>query len=242
MRFLLAFILCASTAVAGDDEPMIVVKAPKQTVAGRLVKIDASQSNVDSMEWHLVDGSAEDFDVAFDGKRATFSNPRPGVYFFAVAGAKLVDGKAVAVGVIIRVELISDPDKPPTIPTTPTVPPNTPNPPTIPDPPAASLAAWVQENASNLVVRDPTRGKTATALAASYRAWAKAGATSPDAQTFVFGTNKLLDLLLGQVNKQAAWKPFRDALDAKLGTLGLTTVAQHIAAWEQIAQGLERVN
>lgn len=228
------------------DAPMLAVKAPKETVAGKQVKLDASGSNVDSLEWHLVDGPQEDFYVDTDGKHATFGTPIPGVYYFSISGAKLVDGKALAVGAVVKVTLVPDPtkpvDPPVTPPVTPTIPPA--QPPTTPPvtPPAEGFAAWIQRTAESTVT-DTSRAQTAKALAAAYRAWARgAGSTTNDPQKFVLGSNKLLDLLLTQAGKQAAWKPFRDALDARLAKLGMTTVQQHVGVWEEIAQGLEAVN
>lgn len=239
------------TAEATPDVPMLAVKAPKETIAGKQVKLDASGSNVDSLEWHLVDGPQDDFYVDTDGKHATFGTPLPGVYYFSISGAKLVDGKALAVGAVVKVTLIPDPTKPVDPPSTPpTIPPSNPptnppptTPPTTPPTQPEGFAAWIQRTAESTVVSDPSRAQSAKALAAAYRAWARgAGATTNDPQKFVLGSNKLLDLLLNQAGKQAAWKPFRDALDARLAKLGMTTVQQHVGVWEEIAQGLEAVN
>lgn len=239
---LICVVLFAQPGWADDEAkvPMIVVASPKETVAGKLVKLDASKSTVDSMEWRLIDGPQEDF-VA-EGMRASFATPTPGVYFVAIAGATTVTGKSVATIAIVKVTLIPDPAKPGPPPTNP--PPGTPPPappPTNP-PPDASLSNWVRATVRATVTDDSTRGRTAKALAASYRAWASAGgAGARDAQQFVLGSNKLLDLLLTQAGKQAAWKNFRDALDEELASLRLTTIEQHVAAWKEIAAGLEGV-
>ncbi len=229
---------------AAAELPLLVIKAPKETVAGHLVKLDATGSNVDSLEWHLVDGTVDDYDVAADGKRATFSNPSPGIYFFAVAGAKLVDGKALAAGAVVKVTLVSDPNKPAQPPIAPpvnppSVPPSNPQPP--PSPPQEDIAAWALSAVYRTV--DPNdRKRVSGAIAKSMRLWADgAGKLTNDPQQFVIGSNKLLDLLLQQMGKQAEWKQFRDEMQTKLSTLGLTTVQQHITVWGQIADGLERV-
>ena len=226
--------------------PAIAILSPKETVAGKLVKLDASKSTVESLEWRLVDGPQEDFSVEADGKRATFATPVSGVYFVAVAGATVVNGKAVATSAVVKVTLIDDPDKPATPPVAPppvapppVVPPSTP---TTPAPAPVSMATWVLGSVLRNVEMGQDRIRVAQALSKSYRLWADgAGKLTTDPQQFVVGSNRLVDLLLQQTGKQAEWKPFRDELQTKLGTMGLTTVPQHIEVWKQIADGLEKV-
>lgn len=81
--------------IAGQDpveEVGIVIDAPEFCDVGELVRLDATESQVDGLTWQVLPYT-EDFEVIEDGRRAFFS-ARPGgapAYLFIVAGAK--DGK-----------------------------------------------------------------------------------------------------------------------------------------------------
>lgn len=241
----------AARAVPAKAVPaglVLSIDGPDSVPPGKLVKLDASATDADVFRWLLVGGASELYDVAGDGRLVYFATATPGAYTFVLSAAKTAEGGPLLEQLehVVTVEKPEEEPEPPTKPTPPTVPaPQPPAPPTVPapTPPVTipDLVLWSQTTAVALVPADAQRGAVATALALTLRTWAGKANNFSQPQEFIRGSNMVLDVVLGQLNAKASWKPWRDALEKKLATLGLTTVAQHAAAWQEIAQGLELV-
>jgi hypothetical protein len=96
----------------------------------------------------------------------------------------------------------------------------------------------VREAVFNMVQGDLEKKATAAALAKLYRQGKVAFAQLSPVE-FAKSQDTLNGIILAQKDKTVAWANFRKYLGETLAGLGMTTTEQHVAAWEQIALGLE---
>ena len=79
-------LFCVNVDIAKSD---INLDAPIECEVGELVRLDARESNVDSLVWEIIPKTT-DFETV--NRRAFFSARAPGEYLILIAGAK--EGKA----------------------------------------------------------------------------------------------------------------------------------------------------
>lgn len=214
------------------------------------MRLEVAAGDAKTLNWILVGHDDGDLHNVFEGgKFVSFASAATGDYRLMLAAAANGDGSAAPrieqheYRIIVEGKTpdpAPQPAGPVPVPTPIPVPQPIPVPVPIPTP-TPSLATWVQTNVEALVP-PANRAPMSKAIATALTTWATIGGnTGLDPQSFVTGSNLMVDKLLKQVGVLDAWKPFRDALGVRLGQLQLSTVAQHVEAWKAIAQGLEAV-
>jgi len=86
-----SFYIAGQDAVDEAEKSGIVLRAQEDAEVGELVRLDASESEVDSLTWQIIPATT-DFEVIEGGRRAFFSSRNGGTYLIIIAAAK--DGKA----------------------------------------------------------------------------------------------------------------------------------------------------
>lgn len=232
----------------------IRIDGPTTVDAGRLVKLDASQSEGQAFVWRLMQGTPDLYDVTADGKIVYFASPVPGDYVFALAVSTNGDEEQPPllelVEHVVTVEGVSPGAPPPGTPNTPPAnPPTNPpaQPPVTPADPLPegkyNLSRWTRDVASATVPASAKRGDAAASLAIAYTTIAGKAEQGQfaDAASMVASQQLINQMVLMQLGAGTSWNPWFTQLKEKLQALGLTTPAEHAIAWREIAKGLEAV-
>lgn len=200
--------------IAGQDEspdPGIILRAQDTAEIGELIRLDASESEVDGITWQIIPDTP-DFEVIEDGRRAFFSSRVPGEYLIIIAAAK--DGIPYLEHHSLTV--IGE----------------------LPEPGPETVAAKVRRWAADV---EPYEGKDAhqKALAGVFQKLAEADEISVDdmleatatANTAVLGDS--LDYWLPLL------EPLGEELDALMEAGKLETRSDYAKVWTEISKGLE---
>lgn len=196
----------------GDSNDLVQISAPADAAVGQLVIIDATKSKAKSFKWIVVPETSN-FLVIEDGRKAVFSEGRPGQYRFYIAGAAgdQVDAETHTIDVGG-----SAPSPVPGI--------------------NQKVKAWVAQ------VNSAGKKSEQSALSASFSGVAAQIAAgvlkTPD--DVIKSTAVANRGALG--SSIDSWKPFADSLRTELNQLSqagkLETMEQHADLWRQISAAL----
>lgn len=201
---------------AATDAPVLVLDYPDAVKDRQLVRIDASKSDADDIQFDFDDAPADSFHV--EG-RVAFWAASPGKWRVVVRAAKCIDGKAKQERGTVTLDVAGGPVTP-TVPTT--------------------LAKVAYDNAV-IYVDAADRAEAAQALAVAYRLVAGKSGKVKTPQDFVKLANLTTDMILKQLGGQAKWKNWFATMDKALELRGIDTIPELKTAYEQIAEGLESV-
>jgi hypothetical protein len=196
-------------APAEGHQARIELTAPETGRIGELIRFDLSESDVDSIKWLLVPGSA-DFETYNSGRNAVFSARVAGEYMFIIAAAK--DGTVDVITHIITIK--GPPERPATESLTQWIP-YWLYPLNLPKDEASALAGSFESVSSRITelstpegIIEATAQGTREALGASLTSWKP---------------------LLGKIQV---------ALAKRAHAGSLTSPQQHKETWSEIAKGL----
>jgi hypothetical protein len=209
--------------VAGQDtpdEPLggLVLTAQETCKVGELVRLDASQSDVDGLTWQILPGTS-DFEVIEDGRRAFFSARADGPREFLVILAGARGGTPFLQHHKLTVEGIEaiEPD----------------------DPTPASLGQKIRGWLDKV---EDYEGKASKALAMAEAFRSLADKEDLDVNDILEATAVANSAILG--DDLDKWVPFLDDLGAELDLYieehALDTREQYREIWLRIAAGIEK--
>lgn len=243
MRFaaLLLLVLVPHVVLAQSDR----ISGPAESPNGRISILKVTVPNSKLITWTLVNPPPDaNPDVPTKDPLFFFSSGYAGEYRFVVSVTTVDEAGDVGQIVITHILKNGQPQGQPTNPTSPTPPPVTPTVPTptpTPNPNVPpGVAAWVAMTVQTTVTADPNRAETAKVLARLYVNWITTGSKITDPREFVKGQDALNKIILTQRGVLQAWDPFFRALSAKLASMDLNTIQDHLFIWSNIANGLER--
>lgn len=218
--------------------PVPIIDGPATAEPGDLVVLSAERASGDAMCWVSINVDAGRYLEIDNGRRLVFATGKPGRYSFVLVAASLIEGQVVALTARHDVVIGGEPDPPP-----PPPPPPGPEPQPEPLPDgrfklAAAAHSWAGQ------IPAAARSK-ASALAGAFDSVAAqiAAGVLTDFEQITPAMRSAKDAALGP--DAAAWTPFFESLDSKLGQLWdaeqLTTVADMADAFRELATGLRAV-
>jgi hypothetical protein len=207
-----------SFPIAGQDETLdggIILRAPEKCEIGELIRLNATESNVDGLTWQILP-STPDFEIIEDGRRAFFSARAESAgqsFLVIIAGAK--GGKPYLTHHTI--EVIGEAP--------------TPGPESL----GTKVRGWVHG------VKEYENRKThALALAGVFRKLAEAGDIK--VEQMLEATATANSAVLGEDLDK--WLPLLEPIGKELDTLTaagkLSTREEYKAVWLSIAEGIEK--
>lgn len=235
----------ASAATATAAEPTARLTGPARVEPRGHVLLDPSGSiGDDEPEVELARGPAPVAVVSLYGRDgrvvyALASPPEPGTYLFVLIATGTPEGKDRPLRAYAFHEVVVGSPAP--VGPSP-APAPAPGPAPAPSPtPVDDLAGFVSREAGRIEQPAEHRAAVAAALARSYRAVAAQSAAGifGEPAAMLAANREAVRLCLG--NNLDAWKPFLDALAARLRADRVDALDELTAAWEQIARGLEAV-
>lgn len=209
-----------SFPIAGQEEAEVpgglVIVAPDECEVGELVRIDASQSDVDHFTWQIIPATP-DFEVIEDGERGLLSAriASAGQSFLIIISAakKLDDGSVVSYLQHHTIDVLGEAPEP--------------GPETI----ATKVRRWTR------AVEDyPKREAHALALAQVFRKLGTAEDITVD--QILEATATANSAILGEDLER--WMPVLEPLGEELDVIPLDTREQYKDIWLKIAEGIEK--
>lgn len=209
-----------SFPIAGQEEAEVsgglVITAPDDCEVGELVRIDASQSDVDHLTWQIIPATT-DFEVIEAGRRAFFSARKgaAGQSFLIIISAakKLDDGTVVSYLQHHTIDVLGEAPEP--------------GPETI----STKVRRWVRD-----VKEYPKREDHALALAQVFRKLGTAEDITVD--QILEATATANSAVLGEDLER--WMPFLEPLGVELDEIELKTRDDYKDVWLKIADGIEK--
>lgn len=194
-----------------SDDAKIVIDAPSKVKAGDLVVLSVEGSKAASFKW-IVKPSTNNFLVIDGGKRAVFSSGIAGKFSFVIACAN-----GDTVDVLIHEIIVTGNN--------------------VSNPLSGKIAMWCE------TIQSTEKKTEALLLAQSFNSVASIMATDNlvTPKQIAEATKESNRLALGE--NLTKWNSFRDALAFELKAMldggKLSTPAEHIVVWKQIAEGLK---
>lgn len=213
---------------------IVTVDAPSEVPPGRLVKLDASATDATAFRWTLAGGAADLYDVTESGKVCYFATATPGKYVFVVAACRNAetagDPPLMEISEVVVTVTGTAPG-----PTPGPVPPS----PVLPDG-RYKLAQFAFGLASTLPATDKPLLQGVASNYAAVASMAAAGVLA-DPPAMLVATKDRNAATVG-TNRERMLAPLFQPLATRLAELSkagdLKTLADHVAAWQEISTGL----
>ena len=200
----------------GASSGGLVIQAPDECEVGELVRIDATQSDVDHFTWQIIPATP-DFEVIEDGRRGLLSAriASAGQSFLIIISAakKLDDGSVVSYLQHHTIDVLGEAPEP------------------GPENISTRVRRWTRD-----VEEYPKREAHALALAQVFRKLGTAEDITVD--DILQATATANTAVLGDDLER--WMPFLKPLGEELDTIELETREQYKDVWLKIADGIEK--